>query len=143
MSDESNVSPVVSEYEPESSESDSSDDPSTAKKRVQVFSDAKLKRDKATRALFSDAHENLPSTSSFQIQSYDSEHNQPDTNSIGHIDSVIEDVIAQSVQYCLDSNADASTVEIIWGEVTGENLRTFKINVFLSSKNTTYVLFYS
>lgn len=142
MSDESDFSPIVSEYEPETDESDLSDDQVTPKKRQKVFCDTISKSKEGTRVLqFSNSDENPPSTSRFQSFSSDVSDRQPlvdenTANNLDHIDNIIEAVIAESAHDLSESDAEVSGTngmygEIIWREVSGENLR----NINFSEQN--------
>ncbi|KAJ8933811.1 hypothetical protein NQ314_013783 [Rhamnusium bicolor] len=110
--DESDFSPIVSEYEP--SDSSDSDDPVTPKKKNKILNTQQIQ-------------ELRPSTSS--IENVDE---TPKSSTSNNIDDIIESVIAQNIDYN-DDDTDFSEhhieTNLMWGPVTGNYLKNISLTL--------------
>lgn len=125
LSDESDFSPDVSEYEP-SCESDSSNDSIPPEKRQRVFQTNDIPSTNVQSS-------NMKQSRSLEVEHnciHDNEQIIDINNSENNIERIIEEVIAQNSVFIEsdDDSADNEIFDIEWGPVTGNNIKYFQFS---------------
>ncbi|KAJ8934616.1 hypothetical protein NQ314_013260 [Rhamnusium bicolor] len=125
--DESDFSPIVSEYEP--SDSSDLDDPVTPKKRTKYFENKELLLVKKFIQFDKSTTSPNPSLNTQQIQeprpstsSIENVDETPKSSTSNNIDDIIESVIAQNIDYNNDETDFSEQhieTNLMWGPVTG------------------------